>query len=285
MPENSTAVSSVSVADVEEKHFAFGRNWRNFLRLLDEDRIIAAENSLREMLRVQDLRGKRFLDIGCGSGLFSLAARRLGAEVTSFDYDPDSVGCAQELRRRFQPGDSNAGWRIEQGSALDKSYLTTLGQFDVVYSWGVLHHTGNMWQALENVITNVAPGGLLFISIYNEEGRRSKAYGKMKRFYNASPGVVRIAMTAAHVAIVGVREFAMDILRWQNPLGRYTGNKARGMSIWYDTVDWLGGWPFEVASPEALFEFYYGRGFDLVKLRTVSRGYACNEFVFRRRLG
>ena len=282
MQENSTGLPSPACVGEGEKHFAFGRNWRNFLRLLDDARIVAAENSLREMLRVHDLAGKRFLDIGSGSGLFGLAARRLGARVTSFDYDPDSVECTQELRRRYQPGDRNEDWRIEQGSALDKSYLTRLGQFDVVYSWGVLHHTGNMWQALENVTTNVAPGGLLFISIYNEEGRRSKAYAKMKRLYNASPGIIRIIMAAAYVAAVGAREFVVDILRWQNPLARY-GSKSRGMSIWYDTIDWIGGWPFEVASPEALFDFYYLRGFDLVKLRTVSRGYACNEFVFKRR--
>src|ERR1035438_5515350 len=130
------------------ERFAFGENWWRFLSILDERRIAQAEDSLRGMLGVSDLQGKTFLDIGCGSGLFSLAARRLGACVHCFDYDPQSVACAQELRRRYFPEDTD--WRIEEGSALDGNYLAGLGSFDVVYSWGVLHHTGAMWQALDN---------------------------------------------------------------------------------------------------------------------------------------
>ena len=130
------------------ERFEFGKNWSRFLSLLNDERIAAAQNSLKHMLGVEDLRGKSFLDIGSGSGLFSLVARRLGARVHSFDYDPHSVACTKELRRRYFPGD--AEWTVEGGSALDADYLKSLGEFDVVYSWGVLHHTGQMWQALDN---------------------------------------------------------------------------------------------------------------------------------------
>src|SRR5213076_551237 len=132
----------------KELRFAFGRNWARFLRHLNEDRILAAETSLCSMLELKSLEGKAFLDIGSGSGLFSLAARRLGARVHSFDYDSQSVACTSELKRRYFADD--ADWTIEEGSALDADYLKSLGTFDVVYSWGVLHHTGQMWQALEN---------------------------------------------------------------------------------------------------------------------------------------
>src|SRR5271154_68122 len=91
------------------ERFAFGENWRRFLSVLDESRVASAEDSLRSMLEVSDLRGKTFVDVGCGSGLFSLAARRLGARVHSFDYDPQSVACALELRQRYFPGDPD--WR------------------------------------------------------------------------------------------------------------------------------------------------------------------------------
>src|ERR1700685_2678380 len=112
------------------ERFAFGENWQRFLSVLDDSRILEAEDSLRQMLQVQDLSGKRFLDLGCGSGLFSLAARRLGARVFSLDFDPHSVACASELRRRYFPDDED--WQIEEGSALDAAYLESLGRFDIV---------------------------------------------------------------------------------------------------------------------------------------------------------
>ena len=139
------------------ERFKFGANWARFLTVLDDQRIKKAEESLKEMLRVESLAGKRFLDVGSGSGLFSLAARRLGAVVYSFDYDPQSAACTQELKRRYFPDDNE--WTVEEGSVLDRDYLDRLNRFDVVYSWGVLHHTGAMWQALENVAPLVNGGG------------------------------------------------------------------------------------------------------------------------------
>lgn len=137
--------------------FKFGANWSRFLEVLNEERIACAEQSLCKMLGATDIVGKRFLDAGSGSGLFSLAARRLGATVHSFDFDPTSVACTRELRQRYFPEDDC--WVIDDASVLDKDYLATLGQFDVVYSWGALHHTGAMWVALENVVPLVAGGG------------------------------------------------------------------------------------------------------------------------------
>src|SRR3712207_6062570 len=154
--------------------FKFGENWQRFLLVLNDERIAEAEKSLKQMLEVEDLQGKSFLDIGSGSGLFSLAARRLGAKVRSFDYDPQSVACTQELKRRYFADDLN--WTIEQGSVLDVDYVKSLGQFDIVYSWGVLHHTGAMWQALENASLPVADGGYLFIAIYNDQGGKSRQW-------------------------------------------------------------------------------------------------------------
>ncbi len=90
------------------ERFGFGANWARFLRHLDEPRIVAAERSLQQMLGLPSLAGLRFLDAGSGSGLFSLAARRLGAEVHSFDYDPQSVACTRELRRRHAAAQGRA---------------------------------------------------------------------------------------------------------------------------------------------------------------------------------
>lgn len=262
------------------KRFAFGENWRRFLSVLDENRILSAEDSLRCMLEISDLQGRTFLDIGCGSGLFSLAARRLGARVHGFDYDPQSVACAQELRRRYFPQDPD--WRIEQSSALDAAYIAGLGPFDVVYSWGVLHHTGAMWQALENAAKPVAPGGKLFISIYNDQGKISGRWRAVKRTYNQLPGSLRFLVTIPVFVHQYWRRTAKDVLRGQ-PLRTWRSEgRERGMSPWRDLIDWVGGYPFEVAKPEAILDFYLRRGFTLKRLVTCGGSLGCNEYIFVR---
>jgi 2-polyprenyl-3-methyl-5-hydroxy-6-metoxy-1,4-benzoquinol methylase len=274
-------MNSQAIEIAQGERFEFGKNWSQFLNLLDDDRIARAEESLRQMIEVEDLAGKRFLDIGSGSGLFSLAARRLGAEVYSFDYDPHSVACAIELRRRYFPNDSQ--WTIQEGSALDASYLSSLGKFDVVYSWGVLHHTGEMWKALENAQLAVAPGGRLFIAIYNDLGSRSRLWKRIKRTYCGLPRALRPPF-AALVSAPGEAKSALRALLTLRP-GEYVRSwtqykQNRGMSRWRDIIDWVGGYPYEVARPEEIFDFYRAKGFTLLKLKCGGVGLGCNEFVF-----
>ncbi len=148
-----------------QDHYPFGANWRRYLRRLTPQRKEQARESLREFLQVEDLRGKSFLDIGCGSGLFSLCAHELGARrVFSFDLDPQSAACARELHRR---AGSPATWEIAEGSVLDAAFMDSLGEWDVVYSWGVLHHTGRMWDAVAAAVARVAPGGVFYLALYN----------------------------------------------------------------------------------------------------------------------
>lgn len=263
-----------------EQRFQFGENWTRFLNTLDDERIAEADKSLTEMLGVSDLNGRTFLDIGNGSGLFSLAARRLGAKVHSFDFDPNSVACAEELKRRYFSGDPD--WIIQQGSALDRTFMTSLGQFDIVYSWGVLHHTGHMWEALENAAERVAANGTLFIAIYNDQAGTSRRWHKVKKAYVASPKPVRGLILSTALAYLWGPQTIYDLLRGKpNHLWR-TYKKDRGMSPWYNLVDWIGGYPFEVAKPEEIFEFYKSHGFELVKMKTCGGGMGCNEFVFRK---
>ncbi|MFA7398951.1 MAG: class I SAM-dependent methyltransferase [Sideroxydans sp.] len=260
------------------ERFEFGANWTRFLSVLDEERIAQAKSSLETMLGVADLSGRTFIDIGSGSGLFSLSARMLGASVHSFDYDPKSVACTQELRRRYFPDDPN--WIVEEGSVLDKSYLDGLGQFDVVYSWGVLHHTGQMWPALGNVAPLVKDNGKLFIAIYNDQGRSSKGWTLVKRIY-CSGWIGRTMMKMIFYPYFALGRLLADVLKRRNPLTSYAEyKKSRGMSVVHDWVDWLGGYPFEVAKPEEIFDFFRQKGFELQRLKTCGGGLGCNEFVF-----
>ena len=266
-----------------KERYEFGKNWQRFLALLDDERIEDAERSLRTMLGVDDLAGTSFLDIGSGSGLFSLAARRLGARVHSFDYDPHSVACTRELKRRFFAEDPD--WTVEEGSALDPRYLESLGTFDLVYAWGVLHHTGAMWQALAYATIPVARGGRLFIAIYNHQLYWTRMHTLLKRAYVSAPWPLNWLMTGPIIAFNALRGLVKDLLLLRNPLTRYRQyNRARGMSWWYDCLDWIGGYPFETATPEAIFAFFQERGFVLERMTTCGSGSGCNQFVFRKAL-
>lgn len=263
------------------QRFEFGKNWKHFLAEIDDSRIRIAEDATRTMLGMDSLEGKSFLDVGSGSGLFSLIALRLGASsVRSFDYDPQSVECTRALKQQFFPSYSN--WIIERGSALDTEYLKSLGQYDVVYSWGVLHHTGNLAQALQNVVPLVAPGGCLFLSIYNYQPFLSNYWKAIKRAYNYLPKVGRVAMEISFLLLYGAGFFVADVIRRRKPLDRWAGHGRRGMSMYVAIQDWVGGYPFEVASPEEIFRFYRDRGFNLRELKTCGGKHGCNQFVFER---
>lgn len=265
----SDRVGGVEKGIASTGHFRFGENWSRFLRLLTEDRIVRAESSLREWLG-PTLHGISFLDVGCGSGLFSLAARRLGARVRSFDSDPLSVECASELRRSHFLDDPD--WTVERGSILDLPFVEALGHFDVVYSWGVLHHTGALRESLENVMVPLRAGGRLWLALYNDQGRVTAYWRVVKRIYNGGAGR-RAAMLAVHIPYLAARVMVRLVTgRWK---------LERGMSMWYDLKDWLGGYPFEVARPADVIAFFQDRGFRLEKARTVGRRNGCNEFLFR----
>lgn len=275
---NSTHHTEVTSGE----RFKFGENWARFLSLLSEERIQTAERSLQDMLGVKQLGGKTFIDIGSGSGLFSLAARRLGANVVSFDFDPQSVACAEELRHRYFENDPQ--WRIVEGSVLDPSFLTTLGQFDIVYSWGVLHHTGAMWQALSNIEPLVKTDGQLFIAIYNDQGYISKRWLKLKKLY-CSGLLGRTIVKAICIPYFVVPPLLLDVIKLRNPLKLYNDYRnERGMSKAHDWYDWLGGYPFEVAKPEEIFDFYRNRHLRMERMTTCGGGLGCNQFVFRNEL-
>jgi 2-polyprenyl-3-methyl-5-hydroxy-6-metoxy-1,4-benzoquinol methylase len=269
--------------------FEFGKNWTNFLRTIDDGRIQQAMGSIQHLLNStgQEWEGKTFLDVGSGSGLMSLAARKLGMRVVSFDFDPASVACTNRLREEYFAADP--AWIVYHGSILDKTFLSGLGTFDFVYSWGVLHHTGDMWNALGNLPALVADKGSVVVALYNDQGVWSRIWKIIKATYNKLPRFLRPLFVVLIMVPRELIDIAVPVLkgRFRFVWERWTGHTSRsgmgrGMNRWHDAVDWIGGYPFEVSKPEDVFRFFRERGFMLVELRTCGGDPGCNEYVFRK---
>ncbi len=264
---------------MDNVRFEFGKNWENYSAYMDGRAIVSAKRSLRQWIPLDDLNGKKFLDIGSGSGLFSLAAWKLGADVFSFDYDENSVKCTEKLRDLVAVEDGGV-WDVERGDVLDSSYMQKFHEgYDVVYSWGVLHHTGNMKKALAAAGNCVTPGGYLFISIYNDQGLKSRMWGWVKKRYNlAGERERKLILFLASLYLHG----------YEGPRIVYSSrgtenNLDRGMNAWTDLVDWVGGYPFEYASADKIVTFYLRRGFKLIKMKALDKkNLGCNQFVFEK---
>jgi 2-polyprenyl-6-hydroxyphenyl methylase/3-demethylubiquinone-9 3-methyltransferase len=268
----------------DTRQFSFGQNWKDFLdHSLDAERIEAAKTKTRSLLRLDDLQDMSFVDVGCGSGLFSFIAHNLRASrVISFDVDPLSIECCEYMKAKAGAPDN---WQILHGSVLNEAFVETLPAADVVYSWGVLHHTGDMWRGIRNAARLVKPGGRFAIAIYNRvefdtltKWRGSQKWLRIKRLYNRSSRPVKRAMELG----LASKNLATMLIRAKNPVDEIREYRQnRGMSWWFDIVDWLGGYPYEFASAGEIFRFCHDDlGLQLETLITTS-GIGCHEFLFR----
>lgn len=259
-----------------ETHFEFGRNWADYAATIDAARIRSSTKSLQKLF--PDGISGTFLDIGCGSGIHSRAALSLGAsQVTATDLDASSVSTARHVLSR-EPANR---WEVKEESVFDMNPKTT-GQFDVVYSWGVLHHTGDMWRAIDVAASLVKPGGRFAVAIYSTTTLDS-AWRLEKLIYSRSPRVVQFLMRGLFIGAL----FSAQLLRGRNPLNLVTRALVRGMNFTHDIHDWMGGYPYETATADKLHDrvcavgFTEERSFRMPPSSGIF-GSSCHEFVFRR---
>ena len=267
----------------QDSHFAFGKNWASFSEQLNEPQVERAVTDLRRLLG-GDLRGRSFLDIGCGSAIHSVAALRLGAKhVFAVDIDPDSVATTQAVLSRFAP---NSAYRVEERSVFDLNSARD-GTADVVYSWGVLHHTGDLNGALRSAANMVAPGGQFLFALY----RRTYLcpfWRLEKQWYKSASA--RAQRLAQHLYLDWYQALSVARrLTHGEPPSLCDG--ARGMDLRHDLHDWLGGFPYESILPRDVERLMRQEGFrheaSFLCARKAGRthgllGSGCDEYRYSR---
>lgn len=267
---------------MQEQRFEFGQNWSDFVKNnFSQERADISRKHLLDFLGVDNLKGKTFLDIGCGSGLHSLAALQAGAaEITSFDYDQKSVDTTALLRKL---SNEPPHWQVSQGSVLDSELMQRIKPADIVYSWGVLHHTGEVWNAIDNAAGRVAKDGLFYIAIYSADVQKNpppEYWLRIKQEYVAATPARRRLMELAYILRFVLHYNPLRIVPMIKQIINY--RKSRGMSYMTDVRDWLGGWPMEFCYDQDVIDFVRQKhGFTLEKINT---GEANTEFLFRRPL-
>jgi 2-polyprenyl-3-methyl-5-hydroxy-6-metoxy-1,4-benzoquinol methylase len=259
-----------------DKRFGFGKNWSKFIETkFNEERVKSSINVFCEFTGLSDLSSKSFIDVGCGSGLHSVAASRLKAKsIFSFDFDPHAVKITKFLRERELLKDQ---WQVEQGSILDKDYLQKLAKYDFVYSWGVLHHTGSVWEAIENTSTLVAPKGKMYLALYSLDVQPNADYWlTVKEKYVQSSLVTKIIMEQRYLYKY---YYGGSFLRHLLGFFKKEKGRTRGMELMTDVRDWLGGWPMEFVFDADVVSFVEKLGF---KTTNIKKGEACTEFLFQK---
>jgi 2-polyprenyl-6-hydroxyphenyl methylase/3-demethylubiquinone-9 3-methyltransferase len=257
-----------------EKRFGFGKNWAKFIDShFSETRIDSSIEVFKKFTSIEGLDDVTFLDIGCGSGLHSLSAFKMGAKkLVSFDFDPNAVETTSRLRTMVG---SPANWKVSQGSILDLPFVRGLGKFDFVYSWGVLHHTGAVWKAIENASSLVGPQGRMYLALYSLDVQPNAGYWltTKEKYVNSSPVKKRIM----EQRYLYTYYYGSSVLKYLSGLFKKEKGRTRGMELMTDVRDWLGGWPMEFVLDDEVVNFVERLGFQLTN---VKKGEACTEFLF-----
>jgi SAM-dependent methyltransferase len=173
------ASQTIQSFDYQWKHLPGGdnllsdRNWRE-----NVDKFILDE---LQMTREQ-IRGKRVLDAGCGQGRWSYGFIKLGATVRGIDTSVSAIKYANEHLKRTTPPARFCVLNVLDERQLSKVFNNA--EFDIIWCWGVLHHTGDPEKGFDNLVKLLKPGGTIHLYLY---GKKSFVNKFWRRVFNVMP--------------------------------------------------------------------------------------------------
>ena len=261
--------------------FDFGSNWKEFsAKALSPEKIQQARNDFQTLMAGINIRGVTLLDIGFGQGLTLLISTELGAITAGCEINPISIEVLEFNKQKF-PKIKDCSIPIITGSILDPKIISDLKKvdflhgnlYDIVHSWGVLHHTGNMWEAIKITSDLVKPNGHFIISIYNRHWT-SKIWLLIKWLYNKSPQIIKKLLVYTFFPIIYVAKY---IVTGKNP-----AKSKRGMDFYFDVIDWVGGYPYEYATKDEIAKYVENLGFKCLRCISATVPTGCNQFVFEK---
>lgn len=261
---------------MDAHHFSFGQNWLEYNQnWLTEEKLNQAKEHFDKLCGGIDFTNKKFLDVGFGQGLTLFLASQKQAQCQGIDIDPKNITAFEVAKKKLGSVEKNlAPIQVQVASILDAQFVTQNHEaFDIVYAWGSLHHTGQMYPALKNCLSLLKPGGYFVCAIYNRHWS-SGTWHWIKKNYNRSPHWLKKLAIGLLIPPIFLAKW---LVTFKNPL-----KMKRGMSFYYDVIDWVGGYPYEYASAEEMFAFFKKNSLKKIRWQKANVPTGCHEYVFQK---
>ena len=195
----------------------------------------------------EGVKGKKVLDAGSGSGMVSIAFAVMGASVTGVDITSKCIENGRKRAKAF-----GVECRFVQS---DLTMLDLHEDFDIIYSWGVLHHTADAKASFFRLVEHLRPGGEIIIAVYLRTAF-SSFWNFSRVFYQSSPGFAKTAFRrSASVLLNGYDAVRKALMKKERYMLRGTSNEEL-------VNDWFGVPHRTFHTYTEVYEWFREKGLD-----------------------
>ena len=181
-----------------------GTQTREYFEAIENKRY-ALEPEIHQFAQFSRYHGKEVLEIGVGMGTDFLQWNRAGAYATGVDLTEECVALTRARLLVFGFPDEG---RVLQADAENLPFADS--SFDLVYSWGVIHHSPNTRKALEEIVRVMRPGGEGKVMIYNKWSAVSLMYWCLFALFRLKPWLSISNVFSRHVESPGTKVYSLS---------------------------------------------------------------------------